>query len=103
MDPVQLPVQSHAAARRINSVRLHLIGLAGRPADRRRKISGGSGPARRAGLRERASRRAPHRFMNERLEKIFAAIVPGESEVVGRVVGASDPAKVGTTIEGPRY
>jgi hypothetical protein len=41
--------------------------------------------------------------MNERLEKIFAAVVPGEAEVVGRVVGASDPVKFGKTIEGPRY
>jgi hypothetical protein len=41
--------------------------------------------------------------MNDRLEKIFAAVVPGETEVVGRVVDASDPAQVGKTIEGPRY
>src|SRR5207248_188242 len=41
--------------------------------------------------------------MNDTLEKIFAAVVPGESEVVGRVVHASDPAEVGKTITGPRF
>jgi hypothetical protein len=40
--------------------------------------------------------------MDDRLEKIFAAVVPGESEVVGRVVHASDPAEVGKAITGPR-
>jgi len=40
--------------------------------------------------------------MNDRLEKIFAAVVPGQAEVVGRVVRTSNPADVGKTISGPK-
>ena len=40
--------------------------------------------------------------MNDRLEKIFAAIVPGQAEIVSRVVRSSNPADVGKTISGPK-
>src|SRR5437762_9333827 len=40
--------------------------------------------------------------MNDRLKKIFAAVVPGQAEVVGRVVHARNPADLGKTISGPK-
>src|ERR1044072_5462928 len=41
--------------------------------------------------------------MNDRLEKIFAAVAPGESAVLARVVDASSPAEIGKTIVGPEF
>ena len=41
--------------------------------------------------------------MDDRLSKIFAAVVPGEEQILARVVASSDPDQVGKTTRGPEF